>query len=140
VSGGRAAPPGPLRAGEAGHAGGSARSMAGAAGRGGRVPDAGPAGPRAGAGGRARGASLFPMRSRCPRAPGQSLSAQVADEPYEPPCNKKNLCNRPRQCYVCTDAEYEVAANGYGQCIRAPARLRARTPPRARLAQQWDGV
>lgn len=35
-------------------------------------------------------------------------------KPYEPPCASNNLCNTPRTCYVCTDAEYSVAENGYG--------------------------
>jgi hypothetical protein len=61
--------------------------------------------------------------ARFPRAPAQALRAQAPATkpaaPYEPPCGKNNMCNMPRQCYVCTDAEYEVAANGYGQGIPA---------------------
>mmetsp|Transcript_42227 Transcript_42227/g.67893 ORF Transcript_42227/g.67893 Transcript_42227/m.67893 type:complete len:203 (+) Transcript_42227:224-832(+) len=45
----------------------------------------------------------------------QVLLAQTAEvKPYSPPCANKNLCNRPRTCFVCTNAEYQVASNGYG--------------------------
>ena len=75
----------------------------------------------------------FDARARIRSPAGQALSAQVTDKPYEPPCNAKNLCNRPRQCYVCTDAEYEVAANGYGQGgTRMPAREAPRPVPAPR--------
>jgi len=50
----------------------------------------------------------------------QVLLAQTAEvKPYSPPCANKNLCNRPRTCFVCTNAEYQVASNGYGTCMRA---------------------
>ena len=42
----------------------------------------------------------------------QELHAQ--SKPYSPPCTDGNLCNTPRTCYVCTNAEYSVAPNGFG--------------------------
>lgn len=43
----------------------------------------------------------------------QMMCAQET-KPYAPPCASNNLCNTPRTCFVCTDAEYSVAENGYG--------------------------
>ena len=80
--------------------------------------------------------------ARFPRAPEQALRAQAPATkpaaPYEPPCGKNNMCNMPRQCYVCTDAEYEVAANGYGQGI--PARSRPKLPCSANSRRQRRGA
>ena len=54
----------------------------------------------------------------------QVLLAQSAEiKPYSPPCANKNLCNRPRTCFVCTNAEYQVASNGYGMCMHSRIHL-----------------